>query len=108
MVVEAEADVLQYPVMTEARPEGVARSGAGGGGPDLVVVAEAPADPGAGLLARHRAGERGAFEALVGHYRGSIYGFFRRNQKKLLYSAGLFTLLTFSITGPMTQLVRMM
>ncbi|MCB9876018.1 MAG: hypothetical protein H6835_00315 [Planctomycetes bacterium] len=35
-----------------------------------------------------------------------VYGFFRRNQKKLLYSAGLFTLLTFSITGPMTQLVR--
>ncbi|MCB9737336.1 MAG: RNA polymerase sigma factor [Deltaproteobacteria bacterium] len=65
--------------MTEARPEGVARSGAGGGGPDLVVVAEAPADPGAGLIARHRAGERGAFEALVGHYRGSIYGFYRRN-----------------------------
>jgi hypothetical protein len=31
-----------------------------------------------------------------------IYGFFRRHQKKLLYTAGLFTLLTFSITGPMT------
>lgn len=30
-----------------------------------------------------------------------VYGFFRRHQKKLLYSAGLFTLLTFSITGSM-------
>jgi hypothetical protein len=29
-----------------------------------------------------------------------VYGFFRRHQKKLLYTAGLFTLLTFSITGP--------
>lgn len=29
-----------------------------------------------------------------------VYGFFRRHQKKILYSAGLFTLLTFSITGP--------
>ncbi len=28
-----------------------------------------------------------------------VYGFFRRHQKKLLYTAGLFTLLTFSITG---------
>jgi len=27
-----------------------------------------------------------------------LYGFFRRHQKKLLYTAGLFTLLTFSIT----------
>jgi hypothetical protein len=34
-----------------------------------------------------------------------IYGFFRRKQKTLLYTAGLFTLLTFSITGPMTALV---
>jgi hypothetical protein len=34
-----------------------------------------------------------------------VYGFFRRHQKKLLYTAGLFTLLTFSITGPMLQLV---
>jgi hypothetical protein len=34
-----------------------------------------------------------------------VYGFFRRHQKKLLYSAGLFTLLTFSITGPMLQVV---
>lgn len=33
-----------------------------------------------------------------------VYGFFRRHQKKILYSAGLFTLLTFSITGPMQQL----
>ena len=38
-------------------------------------------------------------------FRG-VYGFFRRHQKKLLYSAGLFTLLTFSITGPMTSVVR--
>src|SRR5689334_736746 len=30
-----------------------------------------------------------------------VYGFFRRHQKKLLYTAGLFTLLTFSISGPM-------
>ena len=34
-----------------------------------------------------------------------VYGFFRRNQKRVLYTAGLFTLLTFSITGPMTALV---
>jgi hypothetical protein len=34
-----------------------------------------------------------------------VYGFFRRHQKKLLYTAGLFVLLTFSITGPMMQLV---
>lgn len=34
-----------------------------------------------------------------------VYGFFRRHQKKLLYTAGLFTLLTFSITGSMTALV---
>lgn len=34
-----------------------------------------------------------------------VYGFFRRHQKKLLYTAGLFTLLTFSITGPMQTLV---
>lgn len=33
-----------------------------------------------------------------------VYGFFRRHQKKLLYTAGLFTLLTFSITGPMMNL----
>lgn len=30
-----------------------------------------------------------------------VYGFFRRHQKKLLYTAGMFTLLTFSISGPM-------
>jgi hypothetical protein len=30
-----------------------------------------------------------------------VYGFFRRHQKKLLYTAGLFTLLTFSISAPM-------
>ncbi|MBL9078789.1 MAG: hypothetical protein JNL08_14880 [Planctomycetes bacterium] len=34
-----------------------------------------------------------------------VYGFFRRHQKKLLYTAGLFTLLTFSVTGPMMQAV---
>ncbi|MFN9757580.1 MAG: hypothetical protein ACK58X_14315 [Planctomycetota bacterium] len=34
-----------------------------------------------------------------------VYGFFRRNQKRVLYTAGLFTLLTFSITGPMTALI---
>ena len=34
-----------------------------------------------------------------------VYGFFRRHQKKLLYTAGLFTLLTFSITAPMTAAV---
>ncbi|MFK7738961.1 MAG: hypothetical protein AB8H80_01460 [Planctomycetota bacterium] len=40
------------------------------------------------------------FDELTG-----VYGFFRRHQKKLLYTAGLFTLLTFSITGPMQALV---
>lgn len=39
------------------------------------------------------------FDELTG-----VYGFFRRHQKKLLYTAGLFTLLTFSITGPMLSL----
>lgn len=34
-----------------------------------------------------------------------VYGFFRRHQKKLLYSAGLFTLLTFSITSSMISVV---
>lgn len=34
-----------------------------------------------------------------------IYGFFRRNQKRLLYSVGLFTLLTFSVSGPMLTAV---
>ncbi len=33
-----------------------------------------------------------------------VYGFFRRHQKKVLYTAGLFTLLTFSITGPMMSM----
>lgn len=37
-----------------------------------------------------------------------VYGFFRRHQKLLLYTAGLFTLLTFSITGPMQALVSTM
>ena len=36
----------------------------------------------------------------------SVYGFFRRHQKKLLYTAGFFTLLTFSITGPIQQMAR--
>lgn len=42
------------------------------------------------------------------HYddRSGVYGFFRRHQKKLLYTAGLFVLLTFSITGPMMQLAQ--
>lgn len=30
-----------------------------------------------------------------------VYGWFRRHQLKLLYTAGLFTLVTFSITGPL-------
>ena len=34
-----------------------------------------------------------------------VYGFFRRHQKKLLYTAGIFTLLTFSITGSIDGLV---
>ena len=34
-----------------------------------------------------------------------VYGFFRRHQKLLLYTAGLFTLLTFSITGSLQGLV---
>ncbi|HZN40579.1 MAG TPA: hypothetical protein VFD82_17375 [Planctomycetota bacterium] len=36
----------------------------------------------------------------------SVYGFFRRHQKKLLYTAGFFTLLTFSITGPLLSVVH--
>lgn len=42
------------------------------------------------------------------HYdeHSGVYGFFRRHQKKLLYTAGMFVLLTFSISGPMTQWVR--
>ncbi len=35
-----------------------------------------------------------------------VYAWFRRHQKVLLYTAGLFTLLTFSITGPMIALVE--
>ena len=34
-----------------------------------------------------------------------VYGFFRRHQKKLLYTAGFFTLLTFSITGPLQSFI---
>ncbi|MCK5941525.1 MAG: hypothetical protein KAI24_06115 [Planctomycetes bacterium] len=41
-----------------------------------------------------------SFDELTG-----VYGFFRRHQKKLLYTAGLFTLLTFSITGSLQGLV---
>lgn len=41
------------------------------------------------------------FDELTG-----VYGFFRRHQKKLLYTAGLFTLLTFSITGSLTNIVQ--
>lgn len=75
---EAEADVVQYPVMIETRAE---RSGdAGADGAPAAPAADAPVeDLGAALLARHRAGERAAFEALVEHYRASIYGFFRRS-----------------------------
>jgi len=32
-----------------------------------------------------------------------VYGFFRRHQKLIVYTAGLFTLLTFSITGSLTS-----
>lgn len=35
------------------------------------------------------------------HIDSGVYAWFRRHQKKLLYTAGLFTLLTFSVTGPM-------
>ena len=37
--------------------------------------------------------------------KSGVYGFFRRHQKLLLYTAGLFTLLTFSITGSLQGLV---
>ena len=37
--------------------------------------------------------------------KSGVYGFFRRHQKLLLYTAGLFTLLTFSITGSLQSLV---
>ena len=37
-----------------------------------------------------------SFDELTG-----VYGWFRRHQLKLLYTAGLFTLVTFSITGPL-------
>ena len=43
-------------------------------------------------------------EAQYDENRG-VYGFFRRNQKLLLYTAGLFTLLTFSITAPLTTFI---
>lgn len=39
------------------------------------------------------------FDELTG-----VYGWFRRHQKLLLYTAGLFTLLTFSITGSLQSL----
>ena len=35
-----------------------------------------------------------------------VYGFFRRHQKKILYTAGLFTLLTFSIAQQLQDSVR--
>jgi hypothetical protein len=35
-----------------------------------------------------------------------VYGFFRRHQRKLLYTVVLFTLLTFSVGGPMTVAVQ--
>lgn len=38
--------------------------------------------------------------------KAGIYGFFRRHQRKLLYTVGLFTLLTFSVGGPMLAAVR--
>ena len=41
-----------------------------------------------------------SFDELTG-----VYGFFRKYQKLLLYTAGLFTLLTFSITGSLQSLV---
>jgi hypothetical protein len=41
-----------------------------------------------------------SFDELTG-----VYGFFRRYQKTLLYTAGLFTLLTFSITGSLQSMV---
>lgn len=40
-----------------------------------------------------------SFDELTG-----VYGWFRRHQKLLLYTAGLFTLLTFSITGSLQAL----
>lgn len=40
------------------------------------------------------------------HIDSGVYAWFRRHQKKLLYTAGLFTLLTFSITGPMMSAVE--
>ena len=43
------------------------------------------------------------FDELTG-----VYGFFRKHQKKLLYTAGLFTLLTFSITGSVNGWVQSM
>lgn len=35
-----------------------------------------------------------------------VYGFFRRHQRKLLFTVVLFTLLTFSVGGPMTAAVQ--
>ncbi|MCA8953680.1 MAG: hypothetical protein KDE27_29475 [Planctomycetes bacterium] len=35
-----------------------------------------------------------------------VYGWFRRNQKALLYSVGLFVLITFSVSGPMLAAVK--
>jgi hypothetical protein len=38
--------------------------------------------------------------------KSGLYGFFRRHQRKLLYTVVLFTLLTFSVGGPMTAAVN--
>ena len=46
-----------------------------------------------------------AAPAIVDEQTG-VYGWFRRNQKKLLYSVGLFVLVTFSVSGPMLAWVR--
>ncbi len=42
------------------------------------------------------------------HIDSGVYAWFRRHQKKLLYTAGLFTLLTFSVTGPMMGMFESM
>jgi len=85
---EAEAIVLQYPLMTDSRgdhdPErGSNAAPAARRGPGVPEVAAAdrddPPDPGAALLARYLDGEIAAFEAIVRHYRAPIYGYFLRS-----------------------------
>lgn len=71
--VDAEADVLQYQVMTSPPPPTVPAEAL------AAPVAEEAADPGAALLARHLAGDAGAFPALVRVYQSSMYGFFLRS-----------------------------